>query len=144
MKIAAMSTALVLLCVIVVAQTENATKSVTSHRLTVSPNPVELEAGKSATVTITPSMGYYHPIISYGNQTYEVGQPFEGEIFTVESAGTNNPYCFVIKAKDVVGKKTSESIYIDVEEIPLDQRNKNMARSGGVTLTISIISETNQ
>ena len=136
-RIAVTSVAFVLICVIVVAQTENATKSVTSHRLTVSPNPVNLVAGESTIVEIMPNPGYYHPTIFYNTKTYEVGQPFEGRIFTVEAANPSAPYRFVIRAKDV---KTEdyESIDIDVEENPNGVEDRNMVRFGGVTLTINV------
>ena len=143
-RISVTSVALVLLCVIVVAQTENATKSVTSHRLTVSPNPVELIEGESTIVDITPNPGYYHPKIYYQGCVYEVGQPFEGDIFIVTPI-PNSSNSFIIQAKDIDKKANKDKIevlednlYIDVEMIQEDLWDRNMVRSGGIDLIIRV------
>ena len=143
-----MSAALVLLYVCAVAQHEKNTRSGSTiydyPSVTVTPNPIELLPGDSAIVTITPDAGYYHPTISYDNQTYEVGQTFEGEIFRVEPNGTNNSYSFKIVAKDV-NKESEESISIDVEMIPeeLWSLNRNMVRSTPATVIIKVSPTTN-
>ena len=147
-RMVVMSVALVLLCAFVVAQNEKSTRSGSATydlpTLTVTPNPVVLVSGAYAIVTITPDAGYYHPTISYDNQTYEVGQTFEGEIFRVEPNGTNNPYSFKIVAKDV-NKESEESISINVEMIPeeLWSLNRNMVRSTPATVIIKVSPTTN-
>lgn len=148
-RMVVMSVALVLLCVCAVAQNEKSTRSGSATydlpTLTVTPNPVVLVSGAYAIVTITPDPGYYHPIIFYNGNSYEVGQTFEGGIFRIEPNGTNNSYSFKIVAKDV-DEESEESISINVEMIPeeLWSLNRNMVRSTPATVIIKVSPTTNQ
>lgn len=147
-RMVVMSAALVLLYVCAVAQHEKNTRSGSTiydyPSVTVTPNPIELLPGDSATVTVTPEIGYYHPIIFYDGNSYEIGQTFEGEIFRVEPNGTNNPYSFKIVAKDVNDVR-EENISIFVEMIPeeLWSLNRNMVRSTPATVIIKVSPTTN-
>lgn len=139
-RIAAMSVALVLLCVGAVALNEEDTRSVPNLRAT--PNPVNLISGGFDVVTIIPDEGYYNPKITYNGRTYDIDQSFEGEIFTVEPNSENS---FIIRAKYVT-RQAHEQLSIDVEMKPeeLWSLKRNTTRSTPLQVIINVFPDTKQ
>ena len=75
-RMAAISAALILLCVTAVAQNEKSTKSVTNdseHGVIVSPSYVLLRPGMDTYVTITLNPGYKNPVLIYEGEGLEAG-----------------------------------------------------------------------
>lgn len=143
-KVAVMSVTLILLCVIVMAQNENETKSTTNNTygVVVAPNPVTLGPGEVKGVIITPDVGYYHPRIIYDNKTYEIGQTIYGRIFTIRKpTNSNSPYTFMVEASDDV-TEDYELIGISVEMIPYDLRSINTSQNQPLTVPIIVSSPT--
>lgn len=142
-KMVVMSAALVLLCVIIVAQNENRTENIINDypRLRVSPNPVNLIQGAMDYVIITPDEGYYNPTIFYDGTLYEIDNfsGIEGEIFTIEPIRSNSSYSFIVRAKQGNLTKSSESVFINVEVEPVNSKGKNIARSSHVELVINVL-----
>ena len=140
-RMVAISAALILLCIVAVAQNEKEAKSADdpNYAVVVSPREVNLTPGQEQGVMVIPMMGYYHPTIHYNGSTYEIDQPFSGNIFTVEEPETpGGPYSFIIKAKKNVNVERIESIYINVEEEFIDSQNRNMSRTSGVSVIIKV------
>lgn len=139
-KVAALSVTLILLCVIVVAQNVNNTKSITddAYGVTVSPNPVILGPGEIGGVIVTPDPGYYHPVITYEGETYEIGQTFSGRIFTIEPADPRTPFSFMVRASLDVTENDDETISISVEMKPEDQWDRRSVQNQSTTVTIIV------
>ena len=90
-----MSAALILLCVVTVAQNEKSTKGVTdnTHGVIVSQSTLTLSPGEEAYVSYTVELGYKDPVLIYNGKSFEMsdryifGDFFLAEILTANSSG---------------------------------------------------------
>lgn len=140
-RMAAMSVALVLLCVSAVAQNEKSTKNTTysSSSVTITPGTyVELVPGQTAYLTITPKAGYYNVVIRYDDEPYQIGQPIVGNCFTATFSGTvNDGGTLTIRANNDAHKGDEGRLDVEAQYIPEDMWKTGGTRSRA-TITIKI------
>ena len=136
-----MSTALVLLCVMVIAQDGKNFKNVTndSYGVTLYPSGnIVLAQGDSIGVTIVPWEGYGHPSISFNNNDYSEGVLITGENFTA----VLNGHILTIRANNTgLTELYPEYMTVVVRMIGLEDRLKNrISQNGGASISITVVS----
>ena len=137
-RMATVSVALILLCLGVVAQNENSTKSFTNEEYgVVVPSLVEMTSGEVRILTITPLQGYDNPFLIYGNNINSVveRESFSAIIYKDKLSGA---YFLEITAKDVNETKNDVIFVRAMQKYPEFGVNSRTNEDPGVRVTIIV------
>lgn len=140
-RMVAMSAALVLLCVSLVAQNEQSTRNLPndSFGVIVSQDYVLLRPGEIANVLVTVEAGYKDPFLIYESTPLQVNEIVEGDSFYAEITSISSSFCSVkITAKQVT-EIDSDVLYARAVMINDDLNStSNMMRLLGQVIVVTV------